>query len=79
MSNSAWGGRRSGAGRRRQYIKIPATFHTERSERQPLTPESDLTICLAEADGRTGIMLGDIWYGDAEALAIAEFIDTHLK
>lgn len=76
-----WGGRRSGAGRPRQYqhIKIPVTFHTERSERQPLTPESDLTICLAEADGRTGIMIGDIWYGTAEAVAIAEFIDKHLK
>jgi len=79
MTNPTWGGRRSGAGRRRQYIKIPVAFHRERSERQPLTPESDLTICLAEADEREGIMIGDIWYGVAEALAIAEFIDTHLK
>lgn len=80
--NPSWGGRREGAGRPRKYVRIPTSFHTERSERERLTPESDLSICIAEMEMdeneiRRGIVIGDLWYGPTEALAIAEFVERY--
>lgn len=79
-----WGGKRERAGRPRQYVRVPTQFHVERSEREKLTPESDLTICIAESEmdenvTRRGIVLGEVWYGWGEALAIAGFVERHRK
>lgn len=76
------GGARSGAGRPRKFVKIPKKFYAERSEREPLTETSDLSICLAEievdeGDTRPGIVIGDIWYGAEEAQAIADFVKRY--
>lgn len=77
--NPNWGGRRPNAGRPKRFIykKIPVLGQIERSEREPLTPTSDLTVCIAEMDeeGKRGIYVGDIWYGADEALAIAAFVE----
>lgn len=76
------GGARPGAGRPRKFVRIPKKFYTERSECESLFPTSDLSICLAEievdeGDTRRGIVIGDIWYGAEEALAIALFIERN--
>jgi hypothetical protein len=55
-------------------VKIPIALYAPCSEPEPLTPESDLTIYRAEADERRGIVIGDIWYGYGEAIAIAEYV-----
>jgi hypothetical protein len=76
--NPNWGGKRPGAGAKRRYLKVSLQGHAERSEREQLTPESDLSICIAEMDGedgRRGVMIGDIWYGAVEALAIARYLN----
>lgn len=77
-----WGGKRERAGRPRQYVRVPTQFHVERSEREKLTPESDLTICIAESEMdenvmRRGVVIGDIWHGWGESLAIADFIERY--
>ena len=77
--NPKWGGKRKGAGRPKQYVKIETKFYRELSEPEQLTPESDLSICLAEIENGQGIAIGEIWYGKEEALAIAHFIDQHCK
>lgn len=79
-----WGGKRKRAGRPRQYVRVPTQFHVERSEREKLTPESDLTVCIAESEmdenvTRRGIVIGEVWYGWSEALAIAEFVEQYRK
>ena len=60
----------------------PLKFHIKRSEPEPLTSQSDLTICLAEMEVdeyevRRGIAIGETWYSYSEALAIAEFVKHH--
>jgi hypothetical protein len=84
--NPNWGGKRPNTGRPRQYgrkdIKVRTKFHIERSEREPLTPESDLSICIAEVEAdendiRRGVVIGDIWYGAKEAIAVADFVDRY--
>ncbi len=74
-----WGGRRTGAGRKPQYVKIPIKFHIATTEPTQLTPQSDLSIYTAEMeeDGPRGIVIGDIWYGAEEARAIARFVEEH--
>jgi len=73
------GGTRQGAGPPRRYVitKKPYIGFEARSRPQPLTSISDLTICIAEADGRRGIVIDDIWYGSGEALAIAEYVEQY--
>lgn len=77
------GGARLRAGRtpryekKPKYVKIPTPFYIQRSEREPLTPASDLSICLAEmdeGDTRRGVVIGEVWYGAEEALSIYKFL-----
>src|SRR4051812_14655876 len=74
-----WGGKRTGAGRKPQYVKIPIKFHIATTEPEQLTPASDLSIYTAEMEeeGPRGIVVGDIWYGRDEVLAIAHFVEEH--
>ena len=74
------GGQRQGAGRPREYIykKVPIRGFVQVTEPAQLTPESDLTIQLAEMEhGHRGIKVGDLWYGYSEALAIACYVEEH--
>lgn len=79
-NNPNWGGKRPGAGRPRKYVRIEKLGHTELTERELITPESDLTFCIAEMDVdegdiRRGIVIGEIWYGASEAFSIARLIE----
>lgn len=70
MTEKRHGGARPGAGRPPRRVR-----HWEwESERSQLSPESDLSICQARADGRHGIVIGDAWYSAAEAQAIAAYL-----
>ena len=83
--NPNWGGKREGAGRPRQYLRLPVNHgrghDKEFAEPQRLSsshPTDPSDIVLAQnSDGRYGIYLEDDWYGAGQALVILEYLQKH--